>query len=105
MGALSRNFGVTERGPPHATEALGGLATFFTLAYIVALNPILLSRARDATGARLPVAEVANSADQLARPLEGEEESRAAGPVSFETSNLVMPVAPARRRKLLSSWQ
>lgn len=51
---LDRWFGITERGSTIRTELRGGLATFFTMAYIVVLNPIILSGAVDADGERLP---------------------------------------------------
>jgi AGZA family xanthine/uracil permease-like MFS transporter len=54
-------FRVSERGSTVPAEVRGGLATFFTMAYIVVLNPIVLSGARDVTGARLPLAQVATS--------------------------------------------
>ena len=59
--ALDRWFRITERGSDVRTEIRGGLATFFTMAYIVVLNPIILSGPEDATGARLPIEQVATS--------------------------------------------
>jgi AGZA family xanthine/uracil permease-like MFS transporter len=56
-----RWFGITERGSTVSAEVRGGLATFFTMAYIVVLNPIILTGATDVTGARLPLAAVATS--------------------------------------------
>ena len=58
MNRLDRYFSVTERGSSVRTEVRGGLATFFTMAYIVVLNPLILSGPADATGARLDVAEL-----------------------------------------------
>jgi adenine/guanine/hypoxanthine permease len=58
MDRLDRYFSVTERGSSIRTEVRGGLATFFTMAYIVVLNPIILSSTTDANGARLDVGEL-----------------------------------------------
>ena len=58
---IDRYFGITERGSTVQTELRGGLATFFTMAYIVVLNPIILSSAADVNGARLDFAQVASS--------------------------------------------
>ena len=60
-GRIDRYFGITERGSSVQTELRGGLATFFTMAYIVVLNPIILSSAADVNGARLDFAQVASS--------------------------------------------
>ncbi|MBW3615962.1 MAG: NCS2 family permease, partial [Actinobacteria bacterium] len=58
MDKVDRWFGITERGSSVRTEIRGGLATFFTMAYIVVLNPIILSSATDVGGARLSLAQV-----------------------------------------------
>jgi AGZA family xanthine/uracil permease-like MFS transporter len=42
-GALDRFFEITKRGSTVATEVRGGIVTFVTMAYIVILNPIILS--------------------------------------------------------------
>jgi AGZA family xanthine/uracil permease-like MFS transporter len=55
---LDRYFQVTERRSTVGRELRGGLTTFFTMAYIVVLNPIILSGA-DITGAKLPFGAVA----------------------------------------------
>src|SRR3954452_3868088 len=55
---LDRYFEVSVRRSTFGREARGGLTTFFTMAYIVVLNPIILSGA-DITGATLPFASVA----------------------------------------------
>lgn len=39
---LDRFFRITERGSTIGTEVRGGLVTFFTMAYIIVLNPIIL---------------------------------------------------------------
>ncbi len=49
---LDRYFGITERGSTVGTEVRGGLVTFFTMAYIIVLNPIILG-GDDATGHQL----------------------------------------------------
>jgi AGZA family xanthine/uracil permease-like MFS transporter len=49
-GALDRYFRITERGSTVGQEVRGGLATFFTMAYIVVLNPLILGTVADADG-------------------------------------------------------
>ena len=46
-------FRITERGSSVGREIRGGLATFFTMAYIVVLNPIIIGTQADSTGAFL----------------------------------------------------
>jgi adenine/guanine/hypoxanthine permease len=58
---IDRYFGITERESTVRTELRGGVATFFTMAYIVVLNPIILSSAADVDGARLSFVQVASS--------------------------------------------
>jgi adenine/guanine/hypoxanthine permease len=55
---LDRYFDISVRRSTVGRELRGGLTTFFTMAYIVVLNPIILS-GPDITGARLPFASVA----------------------------------------------
>src|SRR4051812_31739370 len=55
---LDRYFSITARRSTVGREVRGGFTTFFTMAYIVVLNPIILSGA-DITGATLPFAAVA----------------------------------------------
>ncbi|SDX99929.1 putative MFS transporter, AGZA family, xanthine/uracil permease [Geodermatophilus africanus] len=55
---VDRYFGISARRSTVTRELRGGLTTFFTMAYIVVLNPIILSGA-DVTGATLPFASVA----------------------------------------------
>src|SRR6185503_12380463 len=57
--AFDRYFEITARGSTLGREVRGGLATFFTMAYIVVLNPLILGASQDADGNRLPVAAVA----------------------------------------------
>ncbi|HEY1169833.1 MAG TPA: NCS2 family permease [Verrucomicrobiae bacterium] len=44
-GVLDRWFGITERGSTVRQEVLSGLATFMTMAYIIFVNPLILSNA------------------------------------------------------------
>ena len=48
--ALDRYFEISKRGSTIGTEIRGGLVTFVTMAYIVILNPIILSGAPDVDG-------------------------------------------------------
>ncbi|MDX3851523.1 NCS2 family permease [Streptomyces sp. AK02-01A] len=52
-GALDRYFKISERGSTYGREIRGGVATFFTMAYILVLNPIILGGAEDKFGAQL----------------------------------------------------
>ncbi|CAB4669733.1 MAG: NCS2 family permease [Actinobacteria bacterium] len=45
---LDSYFKISERGSTLGREVRGGLVTFFTMAYIVALNPIILAYSQDA---------------------------------------------------------
>jgi len=47
---IDRFFAITERGSTVAREIRGGLATFFTMAYIIVLNPLIIGTAPDADG-------------------------------------------------------
>ena len=47
---FDRYFKITERGSTVARELRGGLVTFFTMAYIIVLNPIILGGAKDVNG-------------------------------------------------------
>ena len=49
-GAIDRFFEITRRGSTIGTEVRGGLVTFVTMAYIVVLNPIILSGKEDIAG-------------------------------------------------------
>ncbi|WP_055525013.1 NCS2 family permease [Streptomyces graminilatus] len=46
-------FKISERGSTFAREIRGGFATFFTMAYILVLNPIILGSAKDKFGHQL----------------------------------------------------
>jgi AGZA family xanthine/uracil permease-like MFS transporter len=52
-GGLDRYFKITERGSSLAREIRGGFATFFAMAYIIVLNPIILGSAKDMFGHHL----------------------------------------------------
>lgn len=47
---LDRWFEITKRGSSVGQEVRGGLVTFFTMAYILALNPIIIGAATDKRG-------------------------------------------------------
>ncbi|MCI0688750.1 MAG: NCS2 family permease, partial [Sporichthyaceae bacterium] len=47
---IDRYFQITERGSTVGQEIRGGLATFFTMAYIVVLNPLIIGTVLDADG-------------------------------------------------------
>ncbi len=49
-GGLDGFFKITQRGSTVEREIRGGVVTFFTMAYIVALNPIILGFAADGDG-------------------------------------------------------
>ncbi|MFJ5841148.1 NCS2 family permease [Streptomyces shenzhenensis] len=53
FGALDRYFKISERGSTLAREVRGGFATFFAMAYIIVLNPIILGSAKDMYGHQL----------------------------------------------------
>ncbi|MGP4005309.1 NCS2 family permease [Streptomyces sp. 4N124] len=52
-GALDRFFKISERGSSLPREIRGGFATFFAMAYIIVLNPIILGSAKDTYGNQL----------------------------------------------------
>ena len=47
---LDRYFSISRRGSTVEREVRGGLATFFTMAYIVVLNPLIIGTVADADG-------------------------------------------------------
>src|SRR5690606_25682440 len=57
--ALDRYFHVTARGSNFAREIRGGLATFFAMAYIVVVNPLIIGTAPDINGDTLGLERVA----------------------------------------------
>ncbi|GAB3557055.1 NCS2 family permease [Spelaeicoccus albus] len=48
--AINRFFKISERGSTIGREVRGGLATFFAMAYIIVLNPLIIGTATDGTG-------------------------------------------------------
>lgn len=58
-GAVDRFFGISRRGSSVGREIRGGIATFFTMAYIVVLNPLIIGTAPDTGEHVLGVAPVA----------------------------------------------
>ena len=58
-GALDRYFQITERGSTVVTEVRGGVVTFFAMAYIILLNPLILGGIEDVEGTVLTVPQVA----------------------------------------------
>lgn len=58
-GGLDRYFSISARGSSVQREVRGGLATFFTMAYIVVLNPLIVGTAADADGKVLGIPAVA----------------------------------------------
>src|SRR3954452_21068582 len=57
--AFDRYFMISERGSTLQREVRGGFATFFTMAYIVVLNPLIIGTAKDASGHVLGLPKVA----------------------------------------------
>src|SRR5690242_15736840 len=58
-GAVDSFFQITQRGSTVSREIRGGLATFFTMAYIVVLNPLIIGTVPDKSGAVLGIPKVA----------------------------------------------
>src|SRR4051794_36968843 len=56
---FDRFFEVSARGSTVGREVRGGLATFFTMAYIVVLNPLILGAGVDAVGGKLAITALA----------------------------------------------
>ncbi len=59
---LDSYFKISERGSSVAQEVRGGVVTFFTMAYIVALNPLIIGLAKDADGKYLGGGDAPNLA-------------------------------------------
>ncbi|WP_330353524.1 NCS2 family permease [Streptomyces chartreusis] len=55
---VDRYFRISERGSTFAREIRGGFATFFTMAYILVLNPIILGSAKDKFGHQLDAVQL-----------------------------------------------
>ncbi|WP_158166413.1 NCS2 family permease [Mycolicibacterium smegmatis] len=58
MNRLDRFFDITARGSTIAGEVRGGVVTFIAMAYIIVLNPVILSSAPDVDGNSLEFAQV-----------------------------------------------
>ncbi len=58
MSAVDRFFEISARGSTVATEIRGGVVTFIAMAYIIVLNPIILSGAADVVGHKLGFTQV-----------------------------------------------
>ncbi len=58
-GAIDRFFEITSRGSTVGAEIRGGVVTFVAMAYIVVLNPIILSGTADVAGNELGFGQVA----------------------------------------------
>ena len=56
---FDRFFEISARESSVGREVRGGFATFFTMAYIVVLNPLILGAGVDALGGKLPIAALA----------------------------------------------
>lgn len=56
---FDRFFEISARGSTVSREARGGLATFFTMAYIVVLNPLILGNAVDGDDRKLAIPAIA----------------------------------------------
>ncbi|ALC05276.1 xanthine/uracil permease [Corynebacterium deserti GIMN1.010] len=58
-GALDRYFKISERGSSIGTEIRAGVVTFFAMAYIIILNPLILGTTPDVEGNTLGIPQVA----------------------------------------------
>ena len=58
-GFLDRYFHISERRSTVGTEVRGGVVTFFAMAYIIILNPLILGTSADINGDELGTARVA----------------------------------------------
>ncbi|MER6174143.1 NCS2 family permease [Streptosporangium sp. NPDC001681] len=58
---MDRFFELSARGTTVGRELRGGITTFMAMAYIILLNPIILSGATDVTGARLSTQQLTTS--------------------------------------------
>jgi AGZA family xanthine/uracil permease-like MFS transporter len=59
LDGVDRYFSISQRQSTVRREIRGGVVTFFTMAYIVVLNPLIIGTARDADGAVLGIPRVA----------------------------------------------
>ncbi|MDX6361373.1 MAG: adenine/guanine/hypoxanthine permease, partial [Streptomyces sp.] len=56
--SIDRFFKISARGSTFGREIRGGFATFFTMAYILVLNPIILGSAKDKFGHQLDTVQL-----------------------------------------------
>jgi len=63
---LDSFFQITQRGSTVGREIRGGLVTFFTMAYIVVLNPLIIGTQADSTGQFLGGGDVQNAITMVA---------------------------------------
>ncbi|SEJ14899.1 NCS2 family permease [Demequina mangrovi] len=61
-GPIDSYFEITKRGSTIGREIRGGLTTFFTMAYIVVLNPLIIGTVADGTGKYLGGGDVPDTA-------------------------------------------
>jgi AGZA family xanthine/uracil permease-like MFS transporter len=66
QGVLDRFFRISQRGSTVGREVRGGLVTFFTMAYIVVLNPLIIGTQTDGTGAFLGGGDVSSAMTKVA---------------------------------------
>ena len=62
-------FEITKRGSTLGREIRGGLVTFFTMAYIIVLNPLIIGTVPDMNGnliTGMPIADPANIGTSIA---------------------------------------
>ncbi|MDO5097351.1 MAG: NCS2 family permease [Corynebacterium sp.] len=59
QSALDRFFHITERGSTLSTEIRAGVVTFFAMAYIIILNPLIIGTGEDVNGKVLGIPQVA----------------------------------------------
>lgn len=64
-GVIDRWFEITARGSTVGREIRGGLVTFFTMSYILALNPLIIGTSADHNGNLLGGAPWKNAAGQV----------------------------------------
>ncbi|APT93031.1 MFS transporter [Corynebacterium phocae] len=57
--ALDRYFHISERGSTVGTEVRAGVVTFFAMAYIILLNPLIVGTSEDVNGYALGIPQVA----------------------------------------------
>lgn len=65
VGKIDRWFEITARGSTVGREVRGGLVTFFTMAYIIALNPLIIGTAADGEGNLLGGLPAQDAAGQM----------------------------------------